>query len=83
MVRYGDEVYRVAPLSVQVENTIGCGDAFLSGLVYGFSEQLPIIEILKLAAGVSAATAESKLTVGFDYDRAMELRGKAVVEKIR
>lgn len=83
IVRYGSAVYQVYPLTVQVANTIGCGDAFLSGLVYGFANELPIEEILKLAAGVSAATAESKLTVGFQYERAMELREKAIVEKIR
>lgn len=83
IVRYGNAVYRVFPLTVQVENTIGCGDAFMSGMVYGFSKELPIEEILKLAAGVSAATAESKLTVGFQYERAMELKEKAIVEKIR
>lgn len=82
IVRYGGEIYKVHPLKVNAVNTIGCGDAFLSGLVYGFEKGMEFQEILKLAAGVSAATAESDLTVGFDAARAMELKEHVRLEKI-
>lgn len=83
MVKYGGEVYKVYPLEVNVVNTIGCGDAFLSGLVYGFEKGMDFPDILKLAAGVSAATAESDLTVGFDPVRAGELKKLVKLEKLK
>lgn len=83
IVKYGDKIYKVEALKVNVINTIGCGDAFLSGLVYGFSKEMAFEDILKLATGVSAATAESDLTVGFDYERAMELKDQVVMERLR
>lgn len=82
IVKYGSQVYRVYPLTVDVANTIGCGDAYLSGLAYGFSQNLPFEEILRLACAVSAATAESELTVGFDFDRAMGLRSSVRLKRI-
>ena len=39
-------------------------------------------EILKLATAISAATAESDLTVGYDLNRAMELKDQVQLEKM-
>lgn len=83
IVAYKEEVYKVHPLQVNVINTIGCGDAYLSGLVYGFEKNMDFQDILKLAASVSAATAESELTVGFDVARVMQLRNKVELQKLR
>ena len=79
---YENEIYRIHPLKVNVMNTIGCGDAFLSGMAYGFEKGLEFTEILKYAAGVSSATAESNSTVGFDRKRAYELMEKVQIEKL-
>lgn len=80
---YQNEIYRVHPLKVNVMNTIGCGDAFLSGMAYGFEKGLEFTEILKIAASVSSATAESNSTVGFDRERARELRKRVKIEKLQ
>ena len=79
-VLYRDVVYRVYPLKVNVINTIGCGDAYLTGLVYGLNKELPFLQTLQVATAISAATAESDLTVGFDLERAMSLRDQVKVE---
>lgn len=79
---YENEIYRIHPLKVNVMNTIGCGDAFLSGMAYGFEKGLEFTKILKYAAGVSSATAESNSTVGFDRKRAYELMEKVQIEKL-
>lgn len=81
-VKTREETYRVFPLQVRVRNTIGCGDAYLSGLVYGFSQNKPLEQTLKLAAAVSAATAESELTVGFDLARALALVDRVRLQKL-
>lgn len=72
-VRQHGKTYRIFPLPVAVRNTIGCGDAYLSGLVCGLAQEKPLMETLRLTTAISAATAESPLTVGFDVQRAMEL----------
>lgn len=82
IVQYKGDTYKVHPLEVNVVNTIGCGDAFLSGLAYGFERNLAFTDILKTAAAVSAATAESDMTVGFDRQRAEELKKQVRLEKL-
>ncbi len=81
-VWYQKELYRIHPMAVRVINTIGCGDAFLSGMAYGFDKGLPFTETLRYAAAVSSATAESNSTVGFELDRAMELKDQVHIEKL-
>lgn len=82
IVKYGGDIYKVHPLKVNVVNTIGCGDAFLSGLAYGFEKEMGFEDILRTAAAVSAATAESDMTVGFDRTRAQELKKQVQLEKL-
>ena len=79
---YKGSLYRIYPMKLNVINTIGCGDAFLSGLLYGFDKGLELEEVLRYASAVSSATAESNSTVGFDPERAMELKDQVRIEKL-
>lgn len=81
-VWYENEIYRVYPLKVNVMNTIGCGDAFLSGMAYGFANEFDFIKILKYAAAISSATAESNSTVGFEKERAFQLLQQVKIHKL-
>lgn len=82
IAKYGEDIYKVYPLDIKPVNTIGCGDAYLSGMIYGFLQELPFVEILRLATAISAAAAECELTAGFDYKRAMLLKNKVSIKKI-
>ena len=82
VVKMGGDIYRVKPPQVQVRNTIGCGDCFLSGMIYGSAKNLSPEESLRFATAASAANAESDLSFGFDEVRAGELLSLCKVEKI-
>lgn len=83
IVRSSEGTFRNTVPKVQVCNTIGCGDCFLSGLIYGIYKGLPVEETLKIATAISAATAEEKTSVGFDADRAKELFSQVTVTKLK
>lgn len=82
IVRARDRLYRVYPPKVKVYNTVGCGDCYLGGLLHGFECGMEIEETLRYATAVSAATAESALSVFFDVDRANELMDEVEIRKI-
>ena len=71
---FENQIYYVHPIKVDVANTIGCGDAFLSGMAYGFANNMNFIDTLTIASTISSATAESNITVGFDVERAANLK---------
>lgn len=74
--------FRARPPKVSVANTSGCGDAFLSGMAYGFSNNLSYEDAIRTATAVSAATSESFLSVGFDQKRVGELLPLVQIEKL-
>lgn len=82
IVKYNDTIYRVIPPEVSVCNTIGCGDCFLSGMIYGIEKNYPIEKTLTIATAVSAATAESRFSVGFDPVRAKKLAGQVKITQL-
>lgn len=83
IVKCAEGVFRARPPQVNVKNTIGCGDCFLAGLIYGIHHGLPFVEALKLATASSAATAESSLSVGFDRARAEALMDACEIRRVR
>ncbi|MBQ8663752.1 MAG: 1-phosphofructokinase family hexose kinase [Eubacterium sp.] len=83
IIKTPEGIYRVKSPAVTVKNTIGCGDCFLSGLIYGLEHDKPIEETLILATAISSATAESVYSIGFDMDRAKELMPLVGISKIK
>lgn len=83
IVRFGREYFKATPAAVQARNTAGCGDSFLAGLIYGYERGMSHAGMLRYATAVSAATAVSPLSVGFDLSYANSILEKCTVEKIQ
>ena len=77
-----DEHYIFNPPKVKTVNDTGSGDAYVSGLVYGFSEKLSLKDIGILATAVGAAKAEEKVSTGFSKERVLELKKLVQYRKI-
>ncbi len=82
LIKMGTDIWRAYAPIIDVENTIGCGDSYLSALVYGFKNKMPLKEIIILATAISAATAENESSVGFDVNRINQLKDLVKVEHI-
>ncbi len=79
----GEKLYRVRSATVEVKNTVGCGDALLSGIIAGFEMKLNDVDNLRRATAIAAATAMNESTVGFDPAVARELIADIEVTELR
>jgi fructose-1-phosphate kinase PfkB-like protein len=61
---------------------VGCGDAYLSGLLYAIKHDYPALPALALAAACGGAAAMSPLSVGFDKQAAMLLKDRIEISKL-
>ena len=77
-----EQIFRVEPVQVDIVNEAGCGDAYLAAILTGLARGMRTEELLTLAAAVSAATAESELTAGFDPQRVSELQKQVRVRTV-
>ncbi|NLK87091.1 MAG: 1-phosphofructokinase family hexose kinase [Clostridiaceae bacterium] len=75
-------LYRILSPEVAVKNTVGCGDALLSGIVAGYEMKLSTVDILKKATAAAAATAMNEATVGFDPEIAARLEAEVTVKEL-
>lgn len=82
IVRTGDAIFRARAPEIDVKNTVGCGDSYLAGLVYGFNRGLSLEETLIVATAASAATAAHELSVGFDMALFDALKSQVRVEQV-
>jgi fructose-1-phosphate kinase PfkB-like protein len=71
--REGGGRWQVMPPGVPVNNTVGCGDAMLAGLLSALSEGRSFEDALLAAMGLAAAQAESRYAGVLDPARAQSL----------
>lgn len=83
ILRTRQGIYKASAPTVPVRNTAGCGDSYLSGLLYGYQKGMDAEEMLVLATAISAATAASPLSVGFDDAYAKSLENSCTVVQLR
>lgn len=82
IVKFGKDIYRAGVADIKAVNTVGCGDAYLSGLVYAIKNNFEPERALRFAAACGAAEALNPLSVGFDRSKADELCEYIKVKKL-
>ena len=82
IVKFGDAFYRAGTARVEAVNTIGCGDAYLSGLIYAIKNEYTPVRALQFAAACGAAEALNPLSVGLDRAVVESLCETILVEKM-
>ena len=82
IVRIGDAFYRAGVAKIDYVNEVGCGDAYLAGLVCGLSSGWPAERTIAFATACGGAEAESPLTVGLDAARVNALCDTVTVERM-
>jgi 1-phosphofructokinase family hexose kinase len=82
IVKFGKELYRAGVADVKAVNTVGCGDAYLSGLVCAIKNGYAPERALKFAAACGAAEALNPLSVGLDQSKAEALCENIKVERL-
>lgn len=83
IVKYMDRYYSISPPKVKAINTVGCGDCYFAGLIYGLENQFSFEKTLRFATATSAATAIHPLSVGFDSELAKKLESSVEIRKIK
>jgi 1-phosphofructokinase family hexose kinase len=82
IVKFGEDFYRAGIAHVEAINTVGCGDAYLGGLVYAIKNQYTNEQALAFAAACGGAEAINPLTVGLDREKTLELCRNIKIEKL-
>ncbi|MFU8786479.1 MAG: 1-phosphofructokinase [Candidatus Izemoplasmataceae bacterium] len=74
-------VYTVDALAINAHSTVGAGDAFVAGLVYGLDEQKELKTALKWATATAAAAAETTSTNPGSYLRIQDLYNQVNIKE--
>ncbi len=59
LVKQGDEVIRKRPFPVDIVDTVGAGDSFNAGFLYGFIKQWSLAESLQLALACGSLSTQA------------------------
>lgn len=82
IVRCFDHYYKVGVADVKMQNEVGCGDAYMAGLLCGLKNCVPNDVLLTFAAACGGSMAENPLTVGLNAARARELQATVPIEEL-
>lgn len=74
--------YYLNPAQITTVNDTGSGDAYLSGLIYGFVRKMSLHRTGVLATALGAAKAEKNSSSGFDVNRVKELINEIEYKRI-
>ena len=76
----GDAAYQASALNVDVNSTVGAGDAMLAGFLAGLSRSLALDECLRMANGCGALMCARKDDNMFEYSDVIEAAGQIEIE---
>ena len=57
MIISDEGIYRAIPPKIEAVNTVGCGDTMIAGFALGLKDNLMLVDTIRLATAMSAASA--------------------------
>jgi len=78
-----EQVIKAHPLRVPVRSTVGAGDSMVAALCYGFDQNLPREQTIKLSIAISAASVMCDGTQAPDVETIKELYHKVIIEEVK
>lgn len=64
-------IYKAVVPRIEAVNSVGCGDSVIAGFAVGLSRGMPMVDIIRLASAISAASA-MHMETGFYLNEDME-----------
>ncbi|NLJ90769.1 MAG: 1-phosphofructokinase [Clostridiales bacterium] len=75
-------IYRAIPPKIEAVNTVGCGDTMTAGFAIGLKKGLKLVDTIRLATAISAASAMRAETGYFKKEDMEELYDKVEILKL-
>ncbi len=77
-----EEIYKVEPIKTSIVTTVGAGDAMVSGIAYGLSNNYSLTEIIKLSSACASASISKKLGTPINVRSIEKLKDKVIFYKL-
>ncbi len=75
-------IYKASPPKIEAVNTVGCGDTMIAGFAIGLKDNLTLLDTIKLATAISAASALKAETGYFVKEDMEDILDKVKVIKL-
>ncbi len=82
MIISDEGIYRAIPPKIEAVNTVGCGDTMIAGFALGLKDKMPLVDTIRLATAISAASAMRVETGYFKKEDMEDIIGRVQVVKL-
>jgi tagatose 6-phosphate kinase len=77
----GKKIYKAIPPRIKAINSVGSGDSFIAGFVYGINEELDLLDSVRIATAAGVANVSMWDAASCSYDQIMQFVDKVKVEE--
>lgn len=82
MIISDEGIYRAIPPKIESVNTVGCGDTMIAGFALGLKDNMKLVDTIRLATAISAASALREETGHFVKEDMEKIYDKVEIIKL-
>ena len=83
MAFFNNKVFKIIPPEIETINPVGSGDAFIAGFAYGFYQDMPYAECLRIGTAAGAANAAMWDACFCSKDQIFNLINKVIIKEVK